>query len=44
MRDIRIQNLAEEDLLEIWLYTFEQWNEVQVDDYLDSLLSDRKQH
>jgi toxin ParE1/3/4 len=34
---IRKSALAEEDLLGIWLYSFEQWNEVQADRYLDEL-------
>ena len=28
---------AEQDLLEIWLYTFKAWGEQQADDYLDEL-------
>lgn len=28
---------AEQDLLEIWLYTFNEWGEQQADKYLDEL-------
>jgi toxin ParE1/3/4 len=28
---------AEQDLLDIWLYTFNEWGEQQADDYLDEL-------
>ena len=31
------QAQVELDLLEIWLYTFNQWGENQADDYLDDL-------
>jgi toxin ParE1/3/4 len=34
MRRVR---LAESDLLEIWQYTFEQWDDDQADKYLDEL-------
>ncbi len=37
MRSIRKQAQAELDLVEIWLYTFERWNEEQADRYLDEL-------
>ncbi len=37
MLRIHKQGLAEQDLLDIWLYTFEQWDEVQADKYLDQL-------
>ena len=28
---------AKQDLIDIWLYTFEQWGEAQADTYLDDL-------
>jgi toxin ParE1/3/4 len=28
---------AEQDLLDIWMYTFNEWGEQQADDYLDEL-------
>lgn len=28
---------AEQDLIDIWLYTFERWGEAQADAYLDEL-------
>lgn len=31
------QAQAEQDLLDIWLYTFKTWGERQADQYLDSL-------
>jgi toxin ParE1/3/4 len=31
------QALAEQDLVEIWLYTFNEWGEQQADKYLDDL-------
>ena len=31
------QALAEQDLIEIWLYTFHEWGEKQADKYLDDL-------
>jgi toxin ParE1/3/4 len=31
------QALAEQDLVEIWLYTFNEWGERQADKYLDEL-------
>lgn len=37
MLRIHKQALAEQDLLDIWLYTFENWDEVQADQYLDEL-------
>jgi toxin ParE1/3/4 len=36
-RTIRKQALAENDLIEIWLYSFKEWDEVQADKYLDEL-------
>jgi toxin ParE1/3/4 len=37
MRRIRLSRLAEADLIGIWRYTFEQWDEDQADKYLDEL-------
>lgn len=37
MRKIHLQALAEQDLLNIWHYTFGQWDEGQADTYLDEL-------
>ena len=37
MLRVHKQALAEQDLLDIWLYTFEYWDEVQADQYLDQL-------
>jgi toxin ParE1/3/4 len=37
MRKIRLSVLAESDLLDIWQYSFEQWDEAQADKYLDEL-------
>jgi toxin ParE1/3/4 len=37
MLRIHKQALAERDLLDIWLYTFENWDEAQADQYLDQL-------
>ena len=36
---LHIQKLAfaEQDLINIWLYTFQNWGEVQADRYLDDL-------
>ena len=31
------QALVERDLIEIWLYTFDEWGEKQADKYLDDL-------
>ncbi|PCH61696.1 MAG: hypothetical protein COC05_00600 [Gammaproteobacteria bacterium] len=31
------QPLAEQDLINIWLYTFKRWGEIQADKYLDEL-------
>ena len=31
------QAQAEQDLVEIWLYTFNEWGEYQADKYLDDL-------
>lgn len=37
MYDIVTPPLAREDLIGIWLYTFEQWGEAQADKYLDEI-------
>ncbi len=37
MIEIKIQPAAEQDLIEIWLYTLKQWGEKQADQYLDEL-------
>jgi toxin ParE1/3/4 len=37
MRKIRLHASAESDLIEIWEYSFEQWDDVQADKYLDEL-------
>jgi toxin ParE1/3/4 len=39
MIEIYKKSLAEEDLIEIWLYTFEKWGAKQADTYLDQLNS-----
>ena len=33
MHKIHIQNLAEEDLIDIWVYTFKNWGEDKADSY-----------
>lgn len=43
MRRIRKHALAESDLIGIWQYSFEQWNAVQADNYLDELESGIRQ-
>ena len=37
MSRVLTQDQAEQDLLEIWLYTFSEWGEQQADVYLDEL-------
>lgn len=37
MRKIHIQLLAEQDIRDIWLYSFRKWGEVQADKYFDEL-------
>jgi toxin ParE1/3/4 len=37
MRSVRKQARAETDLIEVWLYTYEQWGEAQADRYLAEL-------
>ncbi len=39
MHKIYKQNLAEEDLIDIWIYTFKNWGENKADSYLDELES-----
>lgn len=37
MRSIRKHALAENDLIGIWHYSFEQWDAARADEYLDEL-------
>jgi toxin ParE1/3/4 len=37
MRKVQLSILAESDLLDIWQYTFEEWDDAQADRYLDEL-------
>lgn len=37
MADIFKQALAEQDLIDIWVYTFNKWGEAQANEYLDEL-------
>ena len=37
MRKIRLHARAESDLIDIWVYSFEEWNDLQADKYLDKL-------
>ena len=37
MRSIHVHGLAESDLIGIWRYSFDEWDEVQADKYLDEL-------
>jgi toxin ParE1/3/4 len=37
MAHIYKQSLAEQDLVNVWLYTLERWGERQADKYLDDL-------
>jgi toxin ParE1/3/4 len=34
---IHKQVLAEQDIIDIWLYSFENWGQAQADKYLDEL-------
>lgn len=43
MRRTRKHALAESDLIGIWQYSFEQWDAVQADKYLDELDSGIRQ-
>jgi Plasmid stabilization system protein len=36
MEQVHKTSLAEQDLIEIWLYTYNEWGELQADLYLDS--------
>ncbi len=38
MLKIHKQGLAEKDLINIWLYSFENWGEAQADKYHDQLI------
>jgi toxin ParE1/3/4 len=37
MRKIRLHARAESDLIDIWQYSYEEWDDVQADNYLDEL-------
>jgi len=37
MREILISPRARRDLIEVWLYTFENWGEAQADSYVGAL-------
>lgn len=37
MPTVRLGALAEQDLVDIWQYTAEQWNKEQADSYLDAI-------
>ena len=37
MRPIHLRPLAEQDLNNIWLYSFQDWGEAQADQYFDQL-------
>lgn len=37
MRTVRLSVLAENDLLDIWHYSFQEWDAAQADMYLDEL-------
>ena len=37
MHDIFKKAKAEQDLIDIWVYTYERWGEAQADRYLDEL-------
>ncbi len=37
MPKIYQQPAAKQDLIDIWLYTFHQWGEIQANNYLDAL-------
>ena len=37
MKQIHKQTLAEQDLIDIWIYSYHQWGENQADKYLDEL-------
>lgn len=37
MSHIYKRSLAEQDLINIWLYTYQQWGAAQADEYLDDI-------
>ncbi len=37
MRKIRLHASAESDLIDIWVYSFEEWDDLHADKYLDKL-------
>ena len=37
MRTIHVHGSAETDLIDVWRYSFEQWDELHADKYLDEL-------
>ena len=37
MREFRLHARAEKDLIDIWVYSLEEWDDVQADKYLDEL-------
>jgi toxin ParE1/3/4 len=37
MRKIRLHIRAESDLVDIWLYSFREWGELQADAYIDEI-------
>ena len=37
MRKVRVHARAESDLIDIWLYSFREWGELQADEYIDEL-------
>lgn len=37
MRKVRLHARAESDFIDIWVYSFEEWDDVQADKYLDEL-------
>jgi hypothetical protein len=41
MRKIRLHARAERDLIDIWVYSFEEWEDVQADRYLEGFMEDK---
>ena len=37
MHEVRKSTLAEDDLIEIWLFSYEQWGELQAEKYFDEI-------
>jgi toxin ParE1/3/4 len=37
MRKIRLRARAESDLIDIWVYSFQEWDDLQADKYVDEL-------